>query len=307
MQTYWGCQKRVLFLTSVLFFILLLTGCGQLVGVGEQATNDQVGVTVTDVQFYDQFSIPIIVGGVKKPEKENQLFAIVYLAIENKSSEQQEVRKIQLTDKTGNKYSVPVTVSPPIASTWFLNQTIPPGEQMAGAAWFIVPEGAQLDRLFYASDPQVEISLESVTATRPASKPLPKTGEVASGGGIEMTVNSVSFPESLTYKLLVYKPNPGNKMMLLDVTVKNISIQPNYKTDPKDMCLIDPSGKSYTEARLVLGIPDSEKFQIVDLAPGSEKRGKIAITYPDSAVIKTFRYDNLRVLGPPVEVDVSQQ
>jgi hypothetical protein len=66
---------------------------------------------------------------------------------------------------------------------------------------FTIPRGTVLEKLAFVADPDVEGGLIGMTARAPAAKRPPRLGQTAHGGGLALTVRSVTYPEKLTHGL----------------------------------------------------------------------------------------------------------
>ncbi|MFA6002207.1 MAG: DUF4352 domain-containing protein [Thermoleophilia bacterium] len=290
---------------SVLFSVLLLAGCGQLPKVGEQASNDKIGVTVNDIQFYDQYCDTWLLGGVKKPKDENSLFALVTLTVENLGNEPQKIKRVKLIDANGQDADELIGLGLPEIKDLKADEVINPGAQITVTDVYVVPKGSVWDRVSFSADPPIDISLESREATMPPPPPLAKIGEPAESGGVEMTVNSVTTPEQLTHGIITQSAKPGSKLVLLDVTLKNVSIQPSHSSNEDNLMLIDANNKTSNNIVVYLGIPVEEVLPLKDLAPGESVRGKVLRTVPADAVLSKLQYVFPK-MGPPPEVDISK-
>lgn len=289
-----------------------IAGCGngeearELPKIGEQVKNEQqIGITVNDVKFYDEYTLPVVLGSVQVPEGEGNLFIIANVAVENLGSEARDINSFKIFDTSGKEYTFLIMIKPiPETETLDIGQTLAPGQTAKGAVLFIAARGTVLDRITYMSQPPVEISLDSLTANAPPPETVPKIGETASGGGVEMIVHSFDTPSVLTSGYFSTTPAPGSKIVVIDVTLKNVSIQPVHTVNSLDFYLLDENNKLTMGGELALGMALEEKLKLTDLPPGSAVRGKIVYTMPAATPVKGVYY-NIEVLGPPVQVDVT--
>lgn len=303
---------RVIFAYPLIPLALLLAlataGCGsrELPKIGEQAKSEQqIGITVNDVKFYDEYTLPVVLGSVQKPEGENNLFVFANVTVENLGGEAREVNSFRLFDASGKEYAPPIIIKPlPETQKLDIGETLGAGQKAEGMVVYIIAKDTVLDRITYMSQPPVEISLDSLTATTPPPAPLPKIGETASGGGVEMIVHSIDTPSVLTSGYFSTTPAPGSKIVVIDVTLKNVSIQPVHTVNPLDFYLLGENNKLTMGGELALGMALEEKLKLTDLPPGSAVRGKIVYTMPAATPVKGVYY-NIEVLGPPVQVDVT--
>lgn len=291
-----------------LLLVLVASGCGakDLPGIGEQAKSEQqIGITVNDVSFYEEYTLPVVLGSVQVPEGEGNLFIVINVTVENLGSEARDINSFRLFDTSGNEYNPPIIIKPiPETDRLDTGQLLGPGEKAEGVVMFIAAQGTVLDRVTYMSQPPVEISLDGLTVNAPPPAPVPKIGEVASGGGVEMIVHSIDTPSVLTSGYFSTTPAPGSKIVVIDVTLKNVSKQPVHTVNPLDFYLFDDNHKLKMGGELALGMALEEKLKLTDLPPGSAVRGKIVYTMPAATPV-TGVYYNIEVLGPPVEVDVT--
>lgn len=77
----------------------------------------------------------------------------------------------------------------------FASGEIPGGEQRRGMVVFTSKLGTILDRVSYTTPkPAIDISLENLVVSVPSYR-MPRIGETARGGGIEMRVSSIGSVE----------------------------------------------------------------------------------------------------------------
>jgi len=80
---------------------------------------------------------------------------------------------------------------------------------------------------------------------------------------------------------------------------------PSYKVDPLSVALVNAKGMRWSSFnRSALGLADSEQLPLKRLRRGAKVRGKVLISVPKHAKLKTIRYES-GVLGPPLEVRVT--
>ena len=69
-----------------------------------------------------------------------------------------------------------------------------------------VPKGTELKSVTYVADPDIEIGLDGMVVKAPPVKRVPKVGGTAKGGGLAFTVSSMTYPTSLTQRLVDDQP-----------------------------------------------------------------------------------------------------
>jgi len=184
-------------------------------------------------------------------------------------------------------------------------RTLGPGKKVRGMVAYGVPKGTELKGVTYVADPDIEIGLNGKTVKAPPVERVPGVGQTAKGGGLAFTVSSMTYPTSLTHGVWTTSAKPGRKLVLLKVTVRNLGRAPSYQVDPLSLAIVDSKGTRWGPFnRSDLGVADSEQFPLKRLRPGATVSGKVVISVPKHAKLKTVRYES-GVLGPPLEVRVT--
>jgi hypothetical protein len=166
---------------------------------------------------------------------------------------------------------------------------------------FLMPQGT-LDTLTYAAEPaDIVVGLEGMKAEAQRTGKAPRVGQTARGGGLAMTVHSVTYPKALTYGLWTTSAKSGDRLVVVDVTLKNLDRNPSYRIDPLSVRLIDAKDNNWgSYDRTDRGLSESAQLPLKRLAPGGQVRGKVVISVPAKAKIKRIRYE-VGVMGPPLE------
>ena len=167
--------------------------------IGEEASNGQVVVTVHSVEFYDQITGDL--GGTYKPSEEGDVFAIVDLTVRNVSGGVLKVSPayVRLLDNQDIRCPSPIMIiaGRPYELKKLSSEELPSGEGRRGMEVFTAKEGTVLSTVSYTTPkPVIEVSLEDLEVSVPPYR-MPRVGEVARGGGIEMKVSSVGSIEKL--------------------------------------------------------------------------------------------------------------
>jgi len=290
---------------------VLLAGCGSGGGaasVGERAANDKVAVTVHSVKTYTKITTED--GDVLTMKSPKNVYLIVDLTIRNlqDTAYQVDPGNVHLVT-TDDKYwagdSGQSVAAFPEEFKALAARTLGPGKKVRAMVAYGVPKGTQLKSVTYAADPDIVIGLNAMTVKAPPVKRVPRVGQTAKGGGLAFTVSSMTYPTSLTHGMWTTSAKSGRKLVLLKVTVRNLDRAPSYKVDPLSVVIVDAKGTRWGPFnRSDLGLAAAEQLPLKSLRPGATVSGKVLISVPKSATLKTVRYKS-GVLGPPLEVRVT--
>lgn len=292
--------------------VALLAGCGGSGGsaaIGEKASNDKVAVTVNSVKTYTQITTED--GDVLTMKSPKDVYVVVDMTIRNlqDTAHQIDPENIRLVTADGKYWSGDggqFVADFPDEFKALTARTLGPGKQARGMVGHGVPIGTELKSVTYVADPDIEISLDGMKVAAPAVKKPPKVGQTAKGGGLAFTVHSMTSPSSLTHGMWTTTPKSGDKLVLLNVTVKNLDRTPSYKVDPLAVAIVDAKGTRWGSFnRSAMGLAGSEQLPIKKLRPGAKVSGKVVISVPKNAKLKTIRFES-GVMGPPLEVRVAK-
>ena len=296
-------------LTLVLFTLAaaLLAGCGggESAAVGERASNDKVAVTVHSVKTYTKITTED--GDVLRMKSPKNVYLVVDLTIRNLQDtayqvDPESVRLVTGDDKYWTGDGGQFVAQFPEEFKALKVRTLGPGKKVRGMVGYGVPKGTELKSVTYVADPDIEIGLDGMVVKAPSVKRVPKVGGTAKGGGLSFTVSSMTYPTSLTHGLWTTTAKSGRKLVVLKVTVRNLDRSPSYKVDPLSVAIVDAKGTRWGPFnRSDLGLAGSEQLPLKLLRPGAKASGKVLISVPKNATLKTVRYE-AGVLGPPLEV-----
>lgn len=294
--------------------IALLAGCGlggdasSLPGIGERASNDKISVTVHSLKLLDEATSDT--GNVMTPDAKEDVFVIADLTVRNEQDgsvlvDPESVRLV----REGGDY----TRGADAASTSFLprefaalkTRPLGAGKKVRGMVAFIFPKGTVLEKIVYVADPDIGIGLDGMTVRAPAAKRPPRIGQTARGGGLALTVRSVTYPKKLTHGLWTTTAKKGSKMVVVDLTVKNLDYRPSYRVNPLNVVIVDNKGRQHMSSFSALGMGDSARLHLKRLKPGAKTSGKVVISIKKRLNVKRIRYA-VGVLGPPLEIAVSR-
>ena len=113
-----------------------------------------------------------------------------------------------------------------------------------------------------------------------------KVGDVIAIGELTLTVNDVSAPKGDTFN----KPKPGQRFVVVDLTLANTSAKEANVSALLQMELKDASGQKYNPDLMATtaakgALPDGK------LAPGEKLRGQVGFEVPESAADLVFVFD----------------
>lgn len=310
--------RRTLFVVMLLLLVAapvtLLAGCtlggdtSSLPGLGERAGNDKISVTVHSLKVLNGVTSDL--GSVITPDSSQDAFVIADLTVQNRqdSAVQVDPENLQLW-RTDNHYQrgagAASTTGLPHEFTALKARPLGPGKKIRGMVAFVFPKGTALEKIVYAADPDIGIGLNGMTVRAPVAKRPPRLGQTARGGGLALTVRSVTYPQRLTHGLWTTAAKKGFKMVVVDLSVKNLDYRPSYKINPLNVVIVDNRGGQHMSSFSALGMAEAAKLQLKRLKPGARTSGKVVISIKKRLKVKRIRYA-VGVLGPPLEIAVSR-
>ena len=283
------------------------------VKVGEEASNGQAVVTVHSVKFYDQITGDL--GGSYKPSEEGDVFAIVDLTIKNISGAILKISPVyvRLLDNQDNRCPRPMVIiaGQPYELKSLSSEELASGEEKRGMVVFTVKEGTILSTVSYTTPkPAIDIRLEDLEVYLPPYR-MPQVGETASGGGIEMMVSSIGSIEKLEKEygedaeyfnlILTETAKPGQELLVLDLSIKNVFIEPDITINPLYVLLIDTESNAYGKVPITIALEGL--LGLTGLSPGEETWGRLLFSVPAGTVLDRVMY-KIGALGPPVQVSL---
>ncbi len=301
----------VLALIPSVLLAAVLAGCGGDGGsaaIGEKAANDKVAVTVHSVKTYTKVTTED--GDVLTMKSPKNVYLIVDMTIRNLQDAPHEVdpenvHLVTVDDKYWTGEGGQLVADFPDEYKALTARTLGAGKQVRGMVGYGVPKGTELKSVTYVADPDIAISLDGMIVKAPPVEKPPKVGQTAKGGGLAFAVSSMTYPSSLSHGAWTTTAKSGDKLVLLNVTVRNLSRKPSYKVDPLSVVIVDANGTRWSSFnRSALGLADSEEFPVKVLRPGAKASGKVVISVPKNGKLKTVRYES-GVLGPPLELRVT--
>ena len=285
---------------------------GERAKIREEASNEQVAVTVHSVKFYDQITGGL--GGTYKPKQEGDAFVIVDMSIRNVGGSVLKVSPayLRLFDNQDNRCSrimMLIIAGVPYELEKLRSEELSPDEERRGMVIFTAKVGTILDKVSYTTPkPAIDVSLEDLEVSVPPYW-MPGIGEVAIGGGIEMRVSSVGSVEKLEkeygdeeFKLIwTETAKEGQELVVVDLSIKNVFIEPNITINPLYVLLIDTESKVYNKAVLTIALEG--ELGLTDLSPGEETTGRLLFSVPADVTLDRVMY-KIGALGPPVQVNL---
>ncbi|GIV70077.1 DUF4352 domain-containing protein [Caldilinea sp.] len=234
-----------------------------------------------------------------KPDAGKKFVAVELLIVNNSQSAMPISTLLQMSmkDNTGQKYDVDFAASTAIGGG-SLDGELAPGEKVRGKVGFQVAENATgLQFVFDASvwgtgKVFVDLGAEPVTVEPPASivgetpQQTYKVGDVIQIGTVTLTVNGVSNPAGDQFS----KPNPGNKFLVVDLTIENKGTAAITISTLLQMWLKDPSGKKY-DVDLMASTASGGSSPDGEIAAGEKLRGQVGFQVPDNATGLVFVFD----------------
>jgi len=288
----------------------LLSGCSSGGGeapeatIGDPASNTKVAVTVHSVKVLRTITLE---DGIPSTVRDKGVYVLVDMTVKNLQDTADVVDLRTLWVKVDDKYysadeGMADDNEAPRDFRPIRTGRLGPGKKVRGMVLFLVPRGS-LQSVTYRGEPEdLVIGLGGMKATATAAKKVPRIGQTAKAGGLAMTVHSVSYPTHLTHGLWTTSAKSGDRLVMIDVTLRNLDRKPSYHIDPLSVRVIDAKGKGWgSYDRSENGLPESVQLPLKRLQPGSQVRGTVVISVPAKAKLRRVRYE-VGVLGPPLEV-----
>ena len=279
-------------------------GSGELPGVGERAANEATAVIVHSITFYDEVTADD--GSPITPQSDGDVFTVVDMTIKNTGTETQhvnpeDVRLVRVGGDYATGSSAAETAFLPKEFTALKNRPLGPGKKVRGMVAFVLPKGTKLEKLMYMTDPEIEVSMAGTVAKAPKPERPPGIGETARAGGLALTVRSVTYPTELVSGLWTTTAKAGSRLVVVDLAVKNLDNRPSFTVNPLDVSIVDQKGKLHITGSIIMGMAESEKFQVKKLKPGAQESGKVVISLSKRLKVERIRFA-VGVMGPPLEV-----
>lgn len=234
-----------------------------------------------------------------EPE-EGKKFVAVELLLVNQGSETASISsmlQMSLKDDTGQKYDIDLMASTATGSSTPEGE-LSPGERVRGKIGFQVPQDATglvfvFDAdVFSTGKVFVELGPEPVTVEPPsqlAGEQEQETfaiGDVVEIGEMTLTVNEVTYPAGDEFN----EPEPGNKFVVVDVTLENKSAEAKSISSMLQMYLKDDTGQKY-DLDLMASTASGGTTPDGEIAPGEKLRGQVGFQVPEDAQGLVFVYD----------------
>jgi len=285
-----------------------------LTELGREKTDGLAAVTLNSVEFYEQ--ITDAEGNTHQPFMEGYIYCVVDLTIRNASESvlSAEPYRIFLYDDIGV----------PRGCTWLRlsgwpyqteeldSKELAPDEEMRGIVIYQVEDETKIQSVDYISpESTIEISLEGLEVSVPPYT-MPRIGETASGGGIEMRVSSVGSIEKLEKEfgekdaeyfnlVLTETAREGEELVVVDLSIKNVSVRPSVTINPLNVLLIDSESNAYGKVVMTLALEG--ELHLAELSPGEETFGRMLFSVPAGTALNRVMY-KIGALGPPVQVSL---
>jgi len=234
-----------------------------------------------------------------KPD-EGKKFIAVELLVVNKSQAAITVStllQMSLKDDTGQKYEVDFMASSAIEGG-NIDGELSPGEKVRGKVGFQVAQDAKglqfvFDESVWGSGKVfVDLGAEPLSIEPPADvageimQTTYKVGDVISMGSTLLTVNEIQYPAGDDFS----KPNPGNKYLVVDLTIENQGSEAISISTLLQMSLKDPGGKKF-DVDFMASVASGGTSPDGEIAPGEKLRGQVGFQVPENAAGLVFVFD----------------
>lgn len=91
----------------------------------------------------------------------------------------------------------------------------------------------------------------------------------------------------------------GYELIVLDLSIKNVLIEPKLTINPLYMLLVDTESKAYGNVALTIALEGL--LRLTDISPAEETRGRLLFSVPAGITLDRVMY-KLGTLGPPFQV-----
>jgi len=276
-------------------------------------TDGLAAVTLNSVEFCEQ--ITDAEGNTHKPFMEGYIYCVVDLTIRNASESvlSAKSQRVFLYDDIGvpRGHTVLRLNGWPYQTEEFDSKELAPDEEIRGIVIYLVEDETKIESVDYISpESTIEISLEGLEVSPPPYT-MPQIGEVSGGGGIEMRVSSVGSIEKLEKEygedseyfnlVLTETAKEGGELVVLDLSIKNVSVKPSVTINPLNVLLIDSESNAYGKVVMTLALEG--ELHLAELSPGEETSGRMLFSVPAGTVLDRIMY-KIGALGPPVQVSL---
>lgn len=234
-----------------------------------------------------------------KPDAGKKFVAVELLIVNNSQSaiSVSTLMQMSMKDNTGQKYDVDFMASTATNGS-SVDGELAPGEKVRGEIGFQIPETAQGlqfvfdDSLFGTGKVFVDLGVEPgkveppVSIAGESSQQTYNVGDVIAMGTTAITVNQVLYPAGDQFN----QPNPGNKFLVIDLTIQNQSATANSFSSMLQTSLKDASAQKY-DVDLMASVASGSSSPDGEIAPGETLRGQIGFQVPATATGLVFVFD----------------
>lgn len=234
-----------------------------------------------------------------KPDAGNKFVAVEILIVNNSPSTMSISTLLQMSmkDNTGQKYDVDFMASTAI-NGGNVDGELAPGEKVRGEIGFQIPETAQGlqfvfdNSIFGTGKVFVDLGTEPIKVEPPASiagessQQTYNIGDVIAMGTTSITVNQVTSPLGDEFN----QPNPGNKFLVVDLTIQNQAATSISVSTLLQTWLKDQSGQKY-DVDLMASVASGGTTPDGEIAPGEVLRGQIGFQVPATTTGLVFVFD----------------
>jgi hypothetical protein len=234
-----------------------------------------------------------------KPDAGNKFVAVELLIVNNSQSAMSvsTLMQMSLKDNTGQKYDVDFLAST-ATNAGSVDGELAPGEKVRGEVGFQIPETAQGlqfvfdDSIFGTGKVFFDLGAEPLKLEPPvsiageSSQQSYNIGDVVAMGTTTITVNQVTNPAGDQFN----QPDPGNKFLVIDLTIQNQSATAISFSSLLQTWLKDASAQKY-DVDLMASVASGNSSPDGEIAPGETVRGQICFQVPATATGLTFVFD----------------
>lgn len=237
----------------------------------------------------DQFNKP-------DPGKKFVAIDVIFVNHGSKSRSLSSLLQMNLKDETGQNYDVDLSAQ--VAAGSSPQGELSPGERLRGKVGFQVPEDAKglvfvFDaNIFGTGKVFVDLGPEPIVVEPPpdiVGEHGVKTfavGDQIRIGDLVLIVHQVTYPPGDQFN----KPEPGNKFVVIDLTLENKGSEDRHVSSLLQMYLKDEQGRKY-ELDLAATVASGGSTPDGEIAPGEKLRGQVGFQIPENAKNLVFVFD----------------
>jgi hypothetical protein len=272
--------------------------------LGEQGSDGKVAVRVGSVKLLAGLTQD---NGSPVPNPPGTLWVLADVAVKNQTEDSivLDPDGFSLLDsgrkQVGQRYGWDAAGSEPEVIDLLSHRDLGPGRDVRGQLLFAAKKGAKLSGLLFDANPDILFDLKGLPV-RAQVRPPARVGQVALARGVQMVVHSVRYAMSVGGEGATTRAKSGHRLVIVDLSVRNVSLQPGLEAECADIVLVDSAGERWRNTGTD-GLAYGEALQDIALHPGGRTRGRLLYMLDNGRRPTMVRFP-MAVLGPPLQVAI---